>query len=534
MRRTSLLLKTYLRRDWFKFVVWALCIVGLAAVSAGKFNSLYETEAAMASIIATLKTPAMVSMFGPMTATAPYTVAVIYAMEMMVFMGFFMAMMNIYFAVKNTRGEEDSGVLELTRARAVSRNAPLTAVISQLVIINVVMGVLLTLGLEVSGMNGVTIEGSLLFGISLAIFGMMFGGFSLLIAQLTDNSRGATIGSYVLLGGLFVLRMITDVQDPDTTWWTIYGWIEKLNIYDQNDWFPVLLMLVLTVVICTATVMLNRTRDVGSGLLVLNHQHKSSSRLINGPFSLLLRLERMPLIIWTLGMFCLGASYGSIFGQVGDLLATNPMMAKILGSQGTDNANLAVVMSFAGMLSVVFAVVSTIPAFQIIFKINRDERKGWLELIHANAVSRLKVYLSYLGLAVIISGICLFAAILGMYVSGSAAVDYDLDFSKFLRGFTAYFPAVLAVMGVGTFFVGLMPRLQNIVWFVPIYGFVSIYLGALLDFPKWAKQLTPYGWFSKVPTHAVPTEPLLLCLGIMIVLGIIGFITYRNRDLTVN
>jgi ABC-2 type transport system permease protein len=223
MRRTSLLLKTYLRRDWFKFVVWALCIVGLAAVAAGKFNSLYETEAAMASIIATLKTPAMVSMFGPMTATAPYTVAVIYAMEMMVFMGFFMAMMNIYFAVKNTRGEEDSGVLELTRARAVSRNAPLTAVISQLVIINVVMGVLLTLGLEVSGMNGVTIEGSLLFGISLAIFGMMFGSFSLLIAQLTDNSRGATIGSYVLLGGLFVLRMITDVQNSDTTWWTIYG-----------------------------------------------------------------------------------------------------------------------------------------------------------------------------------------------------------------------------------------------------------------------------------------------------------------------
>lgn len=92
-----------LRRDWLKIVVWIAVLAGMMAGAAGKFDSLYGSKASMNSIVTTLKTPAMVSLLGPFTANKPYTVAVIYGAEMVVFMGLIAAMMNIYFAIHATR-----------------------------------------------------------------------------------------------------------------------------------------------------------------------------------------------------------------------------------------------------------------------------------------------------------------------------------------------------------------------------------------------------------------------------------------------
>ncbi|WP_252902356.1 hypothetical protein [Paucilactobacillus hokkaidonensis] len=171
------LTRFYLRRDWLKIVIWMIGLVGLMGVGGGKFDGLYGTKAAMDSIVSTLKTPAMVSLFGPFTAQQPYNVALIFAVEMMVFMGLFMAMMNIYFAVRGTRAEEDSGILELIRAHSVGKYAPLLASIMELLIINVVTGILESLSLMAANMTGADSTGSWLFGLGLAAVGFMFGVF---------------------------------------------------------------------------------------------------------------------------------------------------------------------------------------------------------------------------------------------------------------------------------------------------------------------------------------------------------------------
>lgn len=532
-KQAGFLTRFYLRKDWFRIIVWLVCIVGLMGVAAGKFDSLYGTKSAMKSIVTTLKTPAMVSLFGPFTAQPPYNSALIYAMEMMVFMGLFMAMMNIYFAVRSTRAQEDSGVLELIRAHGVGKHAPLIAATAELFIINLFIGILEALSLIAAKMDGADAAGSWLFGLGLAAFGFMFGCASLLMAQLSDNSRGATILSYLVMGLLFLLRMLTDVQNPDYTWWSPFGWIEKLAIYETNNWWPVGAMLIGALLMIMIAFYAQAHRDVGAGLIVTKPGRKRASVVLAGPFSLIFRLERTSFIVWMIGMLVLGASYGSIFGTVGDIMKTNPMMVQLMGGNAVDAANRVVILNFASLLAIVFVVMSTIPAMQTVMKINGDERKGWLEQIHAKSVSRLQLYCSYIAVALITGVLGLLLGILGMYAAGQSA-DVHISLDRFLQAFYGYLPALLVVVSATAVLAGLLPRIQTISWLLPAYGFISLYLGGLLDLPDWAVNLTPYGWVNKVPLHNVQWDLALEMTALALILFIVGFICYKRRDMVEN
>ncbi|WP_230678602.1 ABC transporter permease [Lacticaseibacillus zhaodongensis] len=530
----GLLLRVYLRRDWLLISLWALGLVGLMAGAAAKFDGLYGTKAAMDSIIKTLNTPAMVSLLGVFEAKRPYSPALIYAAEMMVFMGLFTAMMNIYFAVKNTRGDEDSGVAELIAARAVGRQSQLLAASCELIIINLVIGVLEALGLQLAGMTGSNAAGNWLFGLGLAAFGIMFAAMAVLAAQLVTSARSATALSYAVLGVVFVARMVTDVQNPDLTWWTGFGWIEKLAIYADNNWGPLLLMLAMAVIFAAAAGLIAARRDVGSGVLPQRRGRKTASPLLVGPASLLLRLERTSTAWWVLGMFLLGVSYGSIFGTAGDLMKTNPMLAKIIGTSATTKANHTVVLAFSNKLTMIFAVAATVFALLTLFRLNNDEKKGYLEQLHARSVSRLQLYLSYAGYALISASAAFAAAILGMALAGNASMDAPIVLARYMRGFAGYWPALAVTVGIAAALVGLIPRLQNIAWIVPIYGVFSLYLGSLLDLPKWAQRVSPYGWINDVPLKQIAWGTwgwMSLLAGALLLLG---YAAYRRRDLQLN
>ncbi|WP_204123022.1 ABC transporter permease [Lacticaseibacillus mingshuiensis] len=533
-QNTLALTKLNLRHDWLKIVLWILGLAGLMAVAAAKFGGIYGTQKAMNTIAETLRTPAMVSLLGPFTATKPYTTAMIYGSEMMVFMGLFAAMMNLYFAVHATRAQEDTGTSELLLAHAVGRQSPLLAAIAELAIINVAAGVIEALGLQAANMPGADAAGNWLFGLGLAAFGFMFGTFALLFSQVVSNARSATILSYSWLGILFVARMGTDIQDPDLTWWTIFGWIEKMELYTNNVWTPLALMLGMSVIVLAVTIALAASRDIGAGLITPRAGRARASRFLQGPLSLLARLERTSTWIWLIGMFLLGVSYGSIFGTVGDLAKANPTLSKLLGGAGTDAANKAIILAMANKLAIIFVVVATIPALLTILRLNNDEKKGYLELQHAAPISRLRLFASFAGHGLVVGSLSFLLALVGMVVAGASSATVTISAARYLRGFVGFWPALLVVCGIGALLVGLLPRLQSLVWILPIYGVISLYLGPLLDFPTWATRLTPYGWVNEVPVKAIQWAPVGWMTALACVLFVLGYLAYRRRDLTMN
>lgn len=533
-QQSGFLTRFNLRRDWFLILIWLLILGGLMASVAFKFNDLYGTPTSIASIVSTLKMPAMVSLFGAFVAKPPYTTADVFASEMVVFMALFMAVMNIFFAVRNTRGEESNGMLELIRSHAVGKQSPLLAATLELFLINLFVGLVYFGGLQVSGMHGTSIEGNLLIGLGLATSGFMFGSTALLMAQISDNPRGATMLSYLFLGVTYLIRMVTDVENADLTWWSPFGWVEKMSIYHENNWLPVIFSLVLTIVLLFLTFYASRHRDVDAGLIATRGGRKRATVLLSGPFSLVLRLDRLSLIVWIISLAILGISYGSIFGTVGDLLKTNPLMGSLLGQSALNAAGRMIALKFAALLMIVFAVLATVPSVQTLLRINGDERKGWLEQLHAKAVSRAKIFSSYAAVAFIIGTLSLLAAVSGIWLANTTVMDDPLSFARLCRGFLGYLPALYVILGISVLIIGWFPRLQTIIWALPVYGLISLYFGNLMNIPDWAQKITPYGWINDVPVKSVDWPQLTLMMVLAVILFIVDFIGYRHRDLIEN
>ncbi|MTV81597.1 ABC transporter permease [Secundilactobacillus folii] len=530
--QTGYLTKMFLRRDRFAILIWLLGIIGLIAAGAEKIVGLSGDAAQTNSLVTALQTPSMAALFVPLSGATAST-AVIFAASMVVFTGLVSAMMNIFFAVRNTRTQEDNGVLEMIRAHSVGRQSSLLATVFELLLVNGLVVLLSGFTLQFINMKGSDTAGNWLFSIGIAVLGMMFGSLSLLLAQFASNARGATTMSYGLLGILYVARALTDVRNVKYTWWTVFGWLEKVDPYGHNRLMPVIYMLGLALVMLTITFLISAKRDLGSGLLPDRLGHRRANGFLMGPISLIFRLEKTSLIAWIVGLAVFGLSMGTLFDTIGDMIHNSPMVAKIIGPAAAASAGRTATLQFAAMMAVIMAIGASVPAISTMLRLNSDEQKGWLESIHARGISRWHIFVAYTLVGIVGSLLSLLAGTLGMAV-GSQGTWQAFAISRILRVFWGFLPANLVVIGIVAVLLGLLGRYQQIAWVIPIYALLSIYLGGLLDFPEWTRRLTPFGWINRVPLRNVQWAQVgwltVLSLGLILV----GYFLYRRRDLVEN
>lgn len=529
--RTGLLIRFNLRRDWKKLLIWVVVLTGLFTAIAAKFDGIYGTQTALNEIVKTLKMPAMISLFGAFTAKSPYTTAKVFATEMVVFIAIFMIIMNIMVAVATLRGDEDDGLLELVRAHAVGRLAPLLAGVVELTALNGLVGILFGLGLTVAKLPGATIQGNWLIGLGLGALGWAFGMLTLLLAQVMNSASGTTMLSYVVLGIMYVARMGTDVSHPRLTWWIPFGWIEKLDAYQANQWLPVSLYLLLGIGCLSVAALLNVQRDLGAGLIEQRRGRRQASLLLRGPATLLWRQSHGVIIAWLLGNFILGASYASVFNTIGDLAKSNPMIKQLLGASALAAANRMIVKNFIAILAIVMVIVALIPAVQLMLKLVNDEQKGYLHQVYATATSRWHVWASYTGWSLITGMAVLLAGLSGMYLMGLVSMKDPINWITYWHVFCAYGPAMLVMVAVASVLTGWLPKWRYAAWAWVFYAFFSLYLGNLIDLPKWARHLTPLGFVNKVPIKSLDWATGGWCLALTVLLLVVAVLGYRRRDL---
>ncbi|QEA31612.1 ABC transporter permease [Secundilactobacillus malefermentans] len=532
--KTNFLFRVSLRRDWLKLCLWFAIIVILMTTIAYKFTDMYGTTAEINSIMPTLREGSMVAMFG--TFSYPLNsidTAHVFANEMTLFMAIVMIVLNIAITVKATRSEEDSGLTELLRAKSTGKLASLAASTWEIFLYNLVIGVLLSLGLYFANMNGSELTGDFLLGLSLGVVGFMFGAIAMVMAQISDHSSGATMWSYLIFGIFYIVRMMTDVQNPSYTWWSPLGWIEKTSAYQDNNWLPLIYMLILSMVLVILAFFLNQHRDTGSGLVATHSGRRTASRFLRGPISLGWRLNRTIIISWFIGVAALGASYGSIFKNIGQILKSNSTMQQVFTKGASNAASHQILLNFIAIISIIIVIVSSIPSVQLMLKLKSDEGKGWLELLHAKPLSRTRLYLSYYLISAI-SGILLwFVGIGSLIVTGNSVLDSanQLSYDLLWSSFAAFIPALLIMIGITAVIVGFIPRFGSAMWLYIVYAVVAMYLGNLVDMPNWAKQFTPFAWVPKVPLkdfNGVTFSWMLIVAAILLVVGLYG---YRRRDL---
>lgn len=236
------------------------------------------------------------------------------------------------------------------------------------------------------------------------------------------------------------------------------------------------------------------------------------------------------IIGWAVGMLVLGAGYGSVFNSIGDILKINPTYEQMLGVNAVHSANKTIILNYVNLLAIIFSLLGVVCGGMILYNLKKHEEKGYLEVLHAKAVSRKKLFFSYYFVAIIAGLICLGSAVLGMALAGNLTLTEKLDAGYFWQTFGVNSLVLVTFLGLGAFLVGRLPKMTAVLWGYLMLGFVCCYFLPLLDFSEDWRKISPLGWTDKVPVDSLSTHWLVIMSLSTLLLTILGWLGYQKRD----
>ncbi|GGJ71199.1 ABC transporter permease [Virgibacillus salexigens] len=526
-KNTGKLSRFLLRRDRIRIPVWILSLAIITYTIALSFTDLYGSKADRQAIAETMLNPAMTAMVGQGYGLDNYTYGAMMAHQMLLFTAITVAIMSILLVTRHTRSDEEDGRIELIRSLPTGRLSNLFASLNVVFMTNFFMALLIGFGLAALDIESMDLEGSLLYGAALGAIGFFFTAITAVFAQLSENSRGVIGLSFFVLGIAYILRAIGDVSNETLSWISPLGWILGAEVYVNNYWWPILLTIGVSFILCILALYLNGIRDLGSGFLPAKPGKKYASVLLKSPLGLSFRLQRTGIIAWAIGMFVLGASYGSVLGDLDTFFEDIDMMKQMLAP--VDGYSLTE--QFITMLMSIMAMISTIPALMAQLKLMGEERKNRTEHLLSRAVSRTRLLSSSLIISILVSFVMLSLAALGLWSAGSVSINDGMDITVVYQAAIVYLPAMWVMIGLTAFLIGFLPQVSSWVWGYLIYSFIVVYLGNLIQFPEWMSSLSPFGHIPQIPIEDMNITAVTILTISAIGLMVLGFIGYRQRDI---
>lgn len=392
---------------------------------------------------------------------------------------------------------------------------------------NLLLALIIGLGLYTLGIESMDLEGSLLYGAALGATGMFFSAVTAVFAQMSESSRG-TIGlSFAVLGVAYLIRAIGDAGNEMLSWFSPLGWVLGAEVYVTNYWWPILLTIGVAVAIVILALYLNAIRDLESGFLPSKPGRKYASTFLQSPLGLTLRLQRTGLIAWAIGMYVLGASYGSVLGDLDAFFSGNDMLEKLL----TPVPGFSLTEQFLTMLMSVMAMFCTIPTLMAMLKLIGEEKKNRTEHLLSRAVSRTRLMGSSLIVSFVVAYVMVSFTAIGLWSAAAATMENGIAFSILYSAAMVYLPAMWVMIGVAVLLIGFAPGLTGWIWFYLLYSFLVVYLGGLFQFPEWLSKLSQFGHIPKLPVEDMDFMKLSVLTFIAVVLAVVGFVGYNRRDI---
>ncbi|QGH33364.1 ABC transporter permease [Gracilibacillus salitolerans] len=520
------LLRFNARQNWLASIIWALSIVGITVVVAGAFVNLFGSTQERDTMAQTLENPAMVAMVGPVYGIDNYTTGAMMANQMLLFTAIVLGIMSILMLTKLTRKQEEEGKFELIRSMPVGRLSSLSSSLILVALVNIIIGLVTAIGLIVINVEGIDVEGSIMYGAVLTVTGLMFTSITAVITQLTETSRGAVGLSMAVLLLAYFVRAIGDVSSEALSLISPLGLILRAEVYVDNYWWPVIVSVLIAMVFTVLAFYLHNRRDLGAGLLPSKPGKKEASKLLLSPIGLILRLQRTQIISWLVAMIFLGASYGSVLGDLESFFADNEMFQQLLG----DNSEYTMTEQFMTMLMVILSIFATIPMVISFLRVRGEEKKERNDHLLTTGISRYKLLSYYLGVSVVIGVVSLFIALYGLWAAGAAVMDDPIPFENILKAGMSYLPAMLIILAIANLLFAFLPKWTSLVWAYLVFSFFTVYLGGMIDIPEWLANISSFNHIPQIPVDEFTWSPLI----VLLVIGIISLIAsqfgYRNRD----
>lgn len=527
LKGTRSLIGFMLKQQRMKIIVWLISIVGITLATATAYPDIYPDEEARYGFAITMDNPAMIAMLGPGYEMDAYLASIgpLFAQEMLLFTVIAVIIMNILLVGRTTRADEEDGRVELIRALSVGRLSYTSASMFVILFVNVLLTIFTSVGLSM--LDGMNVEGAFLYGSILGATGLLFAACTALFAQLAETSRGTMMLSFTFLIISYLIRAIGDVNSELLSFISPLGWAVQSEVFADNHWWPVFVLLLLAVVVVCAAFYLNSIRDIGSGFIAPRKGKEHASAFLKTPFGLVVNQNLTNIISWAVALFLLSAAFGAILGDLETYYADLEMMQVFLA--GDEAYSMSE--QFVTLLMAIMSLISVIPAIMIISKLKSEEKLGRVEHIYSRAVSRSRILGSHVLLAIIVAAFMQSLVAFGLWVAGQTVMEDALTLNTTFASSYVYLPAMWTLIAIAVLFVGAAPKLTIIPWLYVVYCFIILYLEGLLDFPKWMVHFSIFEQIPQIPIDDFSWLPLIVLFLIGMIFVLIGFFGYNKRDI---
>ena len=520
---TRPLVELIVARDRIRLLAWLAGIVALVVITTISTTELYPTEADLdAAAIVARDNPAALAFNGPDQALD--TLGGQVAFQVGAFGLIMVGLMSLLLVGRATRGEEDSGRLELVRSMPVGRHAPLAAGLLVVTVLQVVLGVTVATSLV---LQDLPTHGSIVFGASFTALGLAFVGITAVTAQVSENPRVATGAAGAVLGASFVLRAVGDVGDGRLSWLSPIGWAQQARPFAGERWWPLLLLVLLGAALIRLAVTLAARRDFGAGMVAPTPGPTRAAPGLSSPLGLAVRLHRGAAAWWAVSVLILGLVYGSLAESIDDFIGDNEAIGDILAASGA----ATLTDSYLSTSLLIIALIASGPALQIVGRLRAEEAEQRAEPLLATRTSRRAWLASHLLVALGGGAISLLAGGLGLGLAYAVVGGGAEQVPRLVAASVTYLPAVWLLTALGAALFGLRPRWTAGGWLALTVCLVAGMFGTLLDLPAWVLGLSPFERTPTVPAEALRLLPLAAMSAVAALLVATAVAAFRARDI---
>jgi ABC-2 type transport system permease protein len=526
---TGKLLRFQARRSRMYLFWWIAGIAGFTFMTIPVITDQYQTAAEREGFAATMSSPAMLSMSGPIEYVDAYadSLGALFTHRMLLWTGLMTAVMFVLLVTRLTRADEETSRSEVIRSLPIGRRADLAAALSLSAVAAVVLGALMALA--ASGLEGGDGTSALLFGAAHTVIGLVFASLTAVAAQLSENGSTSTGYGLAALGASVLFAGAGNAEGGWVTWLSPIGWAQLTYAFTpEQRWWPLLVAAAVAVAAVWLAFTLVAHRDFGQGMFASRRGRAEAKPGLKSATALTFRLTRG--LIWTgaITLFLLGLAYGSVLGGADEFADGLSEAQQAILERGDATLQLG----FATTFVAINAIVASLFGVLVIGRGRKEETVGRGELIAAGPVARSGWPGSYLPAALFTATLTNVLAGLALG-AGGASGDSEL-FGKILIGTLVQLPAVWVVVAFVFAAFAWLPRAGWLRWLAWTWTLLVVYFGALLNLPEWAMAISPYHHLGDYPAEDFSTPALVILTAVAVLLAGLGYFGLRKRNLSFN
>jgi ABC-2 type transport system permease protein len=315
------------------------------------------------------------------------------------------------------------------------------------------------------------------------------------------------------------------------SWLSPIGWGQQVRAFGGDHAGLLLLFLGAVGALLATAFVLESHRDHGAGLRPDRPGPPRASRWLASPAGLAWRLQRGPLLGWTLGLAVLAAAFGGIADEVEELLETSDELVALLGEGAAGDVLLDL---YAAFMFALLGLAVAAYLVQALLRVRAEEAGHRAEPVLATPVSRWRYLGAHVGWAVVgVGSILLVLGMVSGVTAGLVTGAWGARFGDWVLAAAVQVPAVLVIGGVTVAAIGWLPRFAPAVaWATVAASLILGQFGALFELPQAVLNASPFTHVPPAPAEAVRALPLLVLLAVAVTLACAGFLGWRRRDLT--